>query len=105
MCFARGYIYIHRDEDGSVLLIIQSLDFIKTKSGDEGSIVVRFLYSWPLNMEGERQKRATAAHKPIYDRADATMAASNISVVHATDFGSSLWKSRNVAASKKLPAR
>lgn len=27
---------------------------------------------------------------------------SNISVVHATDFGSSLWKSRNVAASKKL---
>lgn len=29
------------------------------------------------------------------------MANSNISVVHATDFGSSLWKSRSVATSKK----
>lgn len=58
---SREDICIHRDV-GSVLVIIQSLDFIKTKSGDEGSIMLRFLYSWPLNMEGERQKRATAAH-------------------------------------------
>ena len=31
------------------------------------------------------------------------MAASNISVVHATDFGSSLWKSRNVRRVEEAP--
>lgn len=39
-------------------------------------------------------RHAPLAHPPIYLRPDAIEADSNISAVHATDFGSSLCKSR-----------
>lgn len=42
------------------------------------------------------------AHPPIYSRPDAIEADSNISVVHATDFGSSLCKSRIRTAPQPL---
>lgn len=43
------------------LVIIQSLNFGQNKKRRRGfNSAPVSLYSWPLNMEGERQKRATA---------------------------------------------
>lgn len=62
-----------------------------------------FVASWPLNMERNSGGACNCCSQPIYGRTDAVMAASNISVVHATDFGSSLWKSRNVRRVEESP--
>lgn len=62
-----------------------------------------FVASWPLNMERNSGGACNCCSQPIYGRTDAVMAASNISVVHATDFGSSLWKSRNVRRVEEAP--